>query len=700
MNTKLTNHSFIKFTALLFCLVGSLTAQLSTGLAQEIDDLLAFEEMLQDDGPYTFSGDFSADEASDTNSKRAGQLNVRLEIADGWHGYSQRKLDGQTPTTIQVTESADYKVVGPFVPDVAPESEFDKLGQEKEEFIGTVVWSAPIEINSGVDVEKLGIEFCVDGQVCSDKCIQFDEALSTIVANLSELTTPDNLIGQEEFRIENGHATIKGRLLNPIVKAGQSATIEITATMEPDWHIYAFERSKRPETTSTPTLLFFQKTTGWNVSEPVASKDAEEHTVVGELQMYHEDSVTWTITLTPEKEIVPGEFNISGKLLYQVCSQNCDRPTFVDFNIPIKVDTEATGEPVALRFVAGEPVRTEEEINNVSSLSASFWNTQIAEPAVAISFMNLIGYLLMALAAGLILNAMPCVLPVIGLKIMSFESQAGENRGKVFMLNLAFSAGLISVFLILATLSAFFGYGWGDLLTKSMWGSIVITAVVFAFGLSMLGVWEIPIPGISGGNVVGKKAEEEGLSGAFFLGILTTILATPCTGPMLVPALAITAGQPAWVTYAIFGAIGLGMAIPYLLIGIFPKLISWLPKPGKWMGTFKEVTGFVLMATVVFLLAGFSEEPRSEYLVAVLTLLLVIAFGCWWIGRISISATFKEQLKGWGWGLGIIGFGAFAAFSFLGPSQYKLDWQEFSQTRLAELRDENRSVFIDFTGPG
>ena len=79
--------------------------------------------------------------------------------------------------------------------------------------------------------------------------------------------------------------------------------------------------------------------------------------------------------------------------------------------------------------------------------------------------------------------------------------------------------------------------------------------------------------------------------------------------------------------------------------------------------------------------------------------MLVIAFGCWWIGRISISATLKEQLKGWGWGLGIISFGAFAAFSFLGPSQYKLDWQEFSQASLGELRDKNRLVFIDFTGP-
>ena len=693
MNKKLPSHFIIKLAALV-CLFGLWATQVSNGWAQEIDSI-EFDELLQDDGPYTFSGDFSADQSTDPHSKRAGQLNVRLEIADGWHGYSQKELDGQSPTKIQVTESTDYKIVGPFVPDVAPEPGFNELGQEKEEFIGTVVWSAPIEINAGVDVEKLRIEFCVDGQVCSEQCIQFDAELSTVVAELSEITIPDDVIGQEEFRIKNGHAAIKGRLLNPVVKAGEPATIKLTATMEPEWQIYAFERSKRPETISQPTMIFFEKANGWSISEPVASSEAEEHTVAGNLQKYHEDSVTWTITLTPDQEIESGKHSIVGKLLYQVCSKSCDMPTLVNFNIPITVGAEATGEPVSLRFKASESDRGE-----VSTLSENFWSSQLGNaPAVPISAMNLIGYLLMALAAGLILNAMPCVLPVIGLKIMSFVSQAGENRGKVFMLNLAFSAGLISVFLVLATLSAFFGYGWGDLLTKSMWGSIAITSVVFAFGLSMLGVWEIPIPGISGGNVVGKKAEEEGLSGAFFLGILTTILATPCTGPMLVPALAITAGQPPWVTYAIFGAIGLGMAIPYLLIGIFPKLISWLPKPGEWMGTFKEVTGFILMATVVFLLSGFSEEPRSEYLVAVLSLLLVVAFGCWWIGRISDLASFGEKLKGWAWGIGIIGFGSFAAMSLLGPSEYKLDWQEFSQTRLAELRDENRLVFIDFTGP-
>ena len=255
------------------------------------------------------------------------------------------------------------------------------------------------------------------------------------------------------------------------------------------------------------------------------------------------------------------------------------------------------------------------------------------------------------------------------------------------------------VFWILATLSAFFGFGWGDWLTKSLTGAIIITAVVFAFGLSMLGVWEIPIPGLSGSSSISKKSEEEGLLGAFFLGILTTILATPCTGPMLIPALAVTAGQPAWVAYLIFTTIGLGMALPYLLVGVFPSLIGWLPRPGAWMNTFKQITGFILMATVVFLLSSFSSEPRSEFLVAMLSLLLCISFGCWWIGRTSLAAESHEQLRAWGTGLAIIAVGGFCSFTYLGPSQYELDWQQYSKAKLGELLDDNRLVFIDFTGP-
>ncbi len=125
--------------------------------------------------------------------------------------------------------------------------------------------------------------------------------------------------------------------------------------------------------------------------------------------------------------------------------------------------------------------------------------------------------------------------------------------------------------------------------------------IVFAFGLSFLGVWEIPIPGFVGSSTVQGAAEREGAIGAFSKGVLSTVLATPCAGPLLVPAVSWAIAQPAWLTFLAFTCIGLGMATPYLLIGAFPQLISFLPKPGQWMDTFKQLMGFLLLGTVVFL---------------------------------------------------------------------------------------------------
>ena len=700
---KFSNKINTKFACLVPLLLILLVGQIGIVPAVAQDDPFEFGGLLEgdDDGSpaYEFSGDFTITKGDGT-AARSGELNVRLQIKDGWHGYSQKKLSGQAPTKIVVTESEQYRVVGPFVADKTPTPGIDKvLNAPKEEFEGLVTWTAPIEIDAGVDETQLGIEFRVRGQVCKDKCIPFSKDDATVVAGLSEVKLPETATGAQEFKAYLGHGSISGRLLNPVVKPGESATLEITAKMDEGWHVYVFEKSKREKAISEPTMLVFEKSGDWAFSEPTPSSEPIEHELaeLNLLQRYHEGEVTWTVQLTPPKDATSGKFNLGGKLLYQLCDAgSCDAPTVADFNVPIEIGEATSSDPIALTF--GE---SESDYDAMNTLSSQFWQRQgtMSGAVEAISIGNLIGYLLMGLAAGLILNAMPCVLPVIGLKIMSFVAQAGEDRSKVFMLNLAFSIGLISVFMILATLSAFFGFGWGDLLTKSMTGSIVITSVVFAFGLSMLGVWEIPIPGMSGSSGVGKKAEEEGLSGAFFLGILTTILATPCTGPMLIPALAVTAGQPTWVTYAIFFSIGLGMALPYLLIGMYPKLISWLPKPGAWMETFKQVTGFILMATVVFLLSGFIHEPRNEYMVAIMSLLLVIAVGCWWIGKSDEEFGLGPKLKAWAFGLSLIAVGAYASFSLLGPSKYELEWQDFSRARLSQLQSENKLFFVDFTGP-
>ncbi len=243
---------------------------------------------------------------------------------------------------------------------------------------------------------------------------------------------------------------------------------------------------------------------------------------------------------------------------------------------------------------------------------------------------------------GILLNLMPCVLPVIGLKILSFVEQAGQDRRQALLLNLTYSAGLISVFLALAAAANLLEMGWGEQFQYPAF-NITLAAIVFAMALSFLGVWEIPIPGFVGSGKALAATQHEGLSGAFAKGVITTVLATPCTGPFMATALAWAVRQPAHVIYLSFFSVGLGMASPYLLIGAFPRLIAFLPKPGAWMDTFKQIMGFVLLGTVVFIFT-FMHWP---YMVPTLGLLFGVWIACWLVGRVPLTAPPEQRLRAW-----------------------------------------------------
>ena len=246
---------------------------------------------------------------------------------------------------------------------------------------------------------------------------------------------------------------------------------------------------------------------------------------------------------------------------------------------------------------------------------------------------------------------------------------------------------------------------------------------MFAFALSFLGVWEIPIPGFVGSGKAGELAAQEGPAGAFSKGMLTTVLATPCSGPLLVPALAWAVAQPATIAYSAFACVGLGMASPYLVIGAFPQLIRFLPKPGAWMETLKQIMGFVLLGTVVFLLT-FIAIP---YVVPTLAFLIGLWAACWWIGRTPLTESLDKKLSAW------IGAAAFAAligfFSFgwldgVMNSRFQravdreliqrnqeidtlasqevsdgdeLPWQLYTPALLEKLTAEQKTVLVDFT---
>jgi thiol:disulfide interchange protein/DsbC/DsbD-like thiol-disulfide interchange protein len=304
-----------------------------------------------------------------------------------------------------------------------------------------------------------------------------------------------------------------------------------------------------------------------------------------------------------------------------------------------------------------------------------------------------------ALIGGLILNVMPCVLPVISLKIFGFVSDAGERPDKAFRLALAFSAGILGCFALLAAIVSFFRavgaeVGWGFQFQDYRF-VLVIACLVFAFALNLFGVFELTVSARATGGLA-KLAAGHGYAGAFFQGAFATILATPCTAPFLGTASAFAFTQPAWATFLIFFSIGIGMALPYLLLAIQPKWLRYLPKPGDWMVRLKQLLGFLLLATLLWLSWIVGRLRGVDGMVVLGGLLLIIGILAWIKGSFwtPVSSTRSRVLAA----LSMVGVLAIALGSYnfvTAPSE--IPWQTFSQQSLDSALQSGRPIFVDFT---
>ena len=419
---------------------------------------------------------------------------------------------------------------------------------------------------------------------------------------------------------------------------------------------------------------------------------------------YYKDEVTWTYEVEIPKDAENVQYQIKGLIGFQTCTATtCDRPDAVEFSVALNVGSDVVWAPVAFSDFDSyakvkksfsrdfdtpgksgpikAPIKAEGStlpwepfnqeilskyafVKNDSGQYEAFDMDKHERKNSVVDNSFSIGLLFQTLAlgflGGLILNIMPCVLPVIGLKVMSFVQQGGDNKGKAFALNLTYSAGIVFVFMILASLGVFAGVTWGKQF-QSQEFNIVLSAVVFVFALSLIGIWEIPIPGFVGSGKASELTEKEGMTGAFLKGVLTTILATPCTGPFIIPVLTWAFQQHPVVIYATFIAMGIGMASPFLVIGAAPKLVSFLPKPGNWMVTFKQIMGFVLLATVIWIVRAI----KFELILPVFTMLFGLWLACWWIGKLTPSANLKQKIIRWTIAVIMAGTSGFVGLNWL-----------------------------------
>ncbi|MEY5010083.1 MAG: hypothetical protein RLZZ253_1222, partial [Verrucomicrobiota bacterium] len=267
---------------------------------------------------------------------------------------------------------------------------------------------------------------------------------------------------------------------------------------------------------------------------------------------------------------------------------------------------------------------------------------------------SLPGMLLAAFLGGLVLNLMPCVLPVIALKIFGFVQQAGESPKRVFRLGIAFVAGVFCFFLLLAGLVVGFqaaGHGltWGFQFQDSRILAGLV-ALVLLFGLSLFGVFEITLDSGTATSL-DRLTRREGVSGAFFHGLFTTLLGTSCTAPLLGSVLGYAFTQKAPVVFAVFGTIAAGMSLPYFLLTWKPAWMRFLPKPGAWMERLKQFMGFVMLAVVVWLLGVFGQSHGADGANLLLGFLLVLALCAWCFGstRSLLARLGRHRREQAGW---------------------------------------------------
>ena len=244
-------------------------------------------------------------------------------------------------------------------------------------------------------------------------------------------------------------------------------------------------------------------------------------------------------------------------------------------------------------------------------------------------------YLFFGFLGGLILNLMPCVLPVISLKIFGFVQHAGQSRQKIFRSGLWFAAGIFVWFLGLAAVLILLRRAGHEITWALQFTNpnfvLGMSVVVLVFALNLFGVFEISLPQSLNRGLLGLTAEE-GTGSSFFQGVFATVLATPCTAPFLGTALGFAFVQRAPVIMAMFVAIAAGMSLPYVLLCAQPGWMRFLPRPGPWMVHVKQLMGFLLLATLLFLLYVLGAQRGPEAVAWSGAFLLVVALVCWMQG--------------------------------------------------------------------
>ena len=376
---------------------------------------------------------------------------------------------------------------------------------------------------------------------------------------------------------------------------------------------------------------------------------------------------------------------------------------------PKTLNVNLVGKTVTLTLVDGDrAIERTIKLERASMMTAAFSGSSTgsisslsANGSIEYGLFAIIG---LALLGGLILNLMPCVLPVLSLKLLTVVNHGGETLGGIRAGFLASSVGVIACFLLLGTVavglqSAGLAAGWGIQFQQPAFLAFMI-AVIILFACNMWGLFEIRLPGVVADAAV-HAGYSGGLSGHFLTGAFATLLATPCTAPFLGTAVGFALSRGPLEIYSVFLALGIGLAAPWVVIAAFPALANRLPKPGHWMITFKRILSIALIGTALWLLSVLWIQIGSAATGIIASLMLGIVFSVWKYCLLEKKARFAIWVV----------VGLLTAISMLGASSFNGEgavrtiaagdanqtWRKFDLATVQAEVAKGNTVFVDVT---
>ncbi len=581
---------------------------------------------------------------------------VELQMDDGWHTYWKNSGDSGMPTTIdwQLPPGVTAGPVQWPTPDKLPDQELTTYVYRNE-----AVLLVPLKLASDLKPGPLDLRARVSWLECNIQCVP---GKAEVQARL-------------DIGAESKPAPENAKLLAEWQKKLPG----------PGDNIAAQARWGKPATGDTRPLLL-----RWNSAQAATEVDffpdsSEDFEVQGATQRLPADSGSILIQKQIKKLGAAWPSQISGVLIQ---SSGGER-TVYQVTLAIGAEGELAAAPTALAMDGG------------------------AGPLAGPPLWQMLVY---ALIGGLILNVMPCVLPVIALKILGFVGQASEDPARARKLSLIYALGVLVSFLALAGLvlgikAAGHKAGWG-IQFGNPYFLVVMTTLATLIALNLFGVFEVHLGGRTMGAAAGLSAKH-GAAGAFFNGLLATVLATSCTAPFLGAAIgfAFAPSQTALITLLVFLTIGIGLALPYVVLTWQPAWLKLLPKPGPWMERFKVAMGFPMLAAAVWLfsLVSLHYGERSWWLIIFLILVAVAA----WIYGEFIQRSRAHPVLATLAILFILGSGYASVIEghlrWRDPVEQAgsgvaderepngVPWQPWTPAAVAQARAEHRPVVVDFT---